>query len=87
MTLVNGCLPLFLITPCLFAPVRAGEKLVCNNTAYYVIKVCVVMYLEFILYEYDLLRSCVTVVASGSDPTDPWVIPFEAHLRSSCLCK
>jgi hypothetical protein len=45
------------------------------------------MYLEFFLYEYNLLRSCVTVVVSGGDPTDPWVVLFEVHLRSSYLCK
>jgi hypothetical protein len=83
----TGVYPLFLITLCLFCSSQGWRKLVCNNTAYSVIKACAVIYLEFILYEYDLLRSCVTVVASGGDPTDPWVIPFEVHLRSSCLCK
>jgi hypothetical protein len=29
--------------------------------------------------EVILPRSCVTVVESGGDPTDQWVIPFEVR--------
>jgi hypothetical protein len=86
VTLVNGCLPLLLNNPLLIAPERAGEKLVCNNATYSMVKACTVMYLELILYKYNLLRSCETMVVSGGDPTDPWVVPFEVHLRSSGLC-
>jgi hypothetical protein len=27
----------------------------------------------------NLLRSCWTVIVSGGDPTDQWVVPFELH--------
>jgi hypothetical protein len=86
VTLVNGCLPVAFKQPFVNLLQSGLEKTVCNNATYSVIKACTVMYLELILYEYNLLRSCETVVASGGDPTDPWVVPFEVHLRSSCLC-
>jgi hypothetical protein len=31
------------------------------------------------LCEVNLPRSCVTVVESGGDPIDQWVVPFEVR--------
>jgi hypothetical protein len=67
---------------CLFAPARSFEP---SFVIILFVKACAVIYLELVLYEYNLHRSCVTVVVSGGDPTDPWVVPFEVHLRSSRL--